>query len=327
MAVAVVDREGTETFRPSRVPEPEQPAPGRWDDVTHRRVRWLFALAAVLVVALVVSLIVRPIGSYVTAVDGWGVDAFELLIGVLCLARYFEGSWRMGSPTARLFPLVMGVACVSWALGDVALTIESLGGASPSTPSVADAFYVGFFPVCFLAFALLIRRGNKSSLVSTSLDGLIAGLGVAAVSAAFVVAAVIRITGGGALAAATNLAYPLGDVLLLALAVGGCWCCPVDSACSSPWRASRSSPMPSATASTCFSPRADSATSATAQPGPSPSPSSLSPSGSSLRTSKSRGPTGSRGLPCPRSARASAWPSCSSPVSGTSAARPSPWRP
>ena len=33
--------------------------------------------------------------------------------------------------------------------------------------------------------------------------------------------AVIRITGGGALAAATNLAYPLGDVLLCALAIGG----------------------------------------------------------------------------------------------------------
>ena len=174
-----------------------------------------------MVFAFVVSLIVRPIGSYVTPVDGWGVNAFELLIGVLCLARYFEGSWRSSSSAARLFPLVMGVACLSWALGDIALTIESLGGANPPTPSVADGFYVCFFLLCFLGFALLIRRGNKSSLVSISLDGLIAGLGVAAVSAAFVVAAVIRITGGGALAAATNLAYPLGDVLLCALAIGG----------------------------------------------------------------------------------------------------------
>src|SRR3984957_417530 len=206
MAVAVVDREGIETVRPSPMPEASPPA--RWDDVTHQRVRWVFGLAAVLVVAFVVSLIVRPIGSYVTPVDGWGVDAFEFLIGVLCLARYFEGSWRSSSSAARLFPLVMGVACVSWALGDTALTIESLGGANPPTPSVADGFFVCFFLLCLLAFALLIRRENKSSLVSISLDGLIAGLGVAAVSAAFVVAAVIRITGGGALAAATNLAYP-----------------------------------------------------------------------------------------------------------------------
>ena len=44
---------------------------------------------------------------------------------------------------------------------------------------------------------------------------------MAALSAAFVVAAVIRVTGGGALAAATNLIYPLGDVLLFALCVAG----------------------------------------------------------------------------------------------------------
>ena len=104
MAVAVVDREGTETVRPPRVPEAQEPTPGRWDDVTHQRVRWLFALAAVLVVAFTVSLVVRPIGSYVTPVDGWGVDAFELLIGVLCLARYFEGSWRSSSPRPGCSP-------------------------------------------------------------------------------------------------------------------------------------------------------------------------------------------------------------------------------
>ncbi len=58
-------------------------------------------------------------------------------------------------------------------------------------------------------------------MFTTSLDGLIAGLGVAALAAAFVVAEVIRVTGGGSLAAATQLVYPLGDLLLLALCVGG----------------------------------------------------------------------------------------------------------
>ena len=142
-------------------------------------------------------------------------------MGNICLARYFESSWRQSSSVARLFPLIMGVACISWAVGDFALTTESLGGATPPVPSVADAFYVGFFILCFLAFAFLIRRGNRGSLFATSLDGLIAGLGVAALSAAFVVAAVIRVTGGGPLAAGTQLIYPLGDLLLFALCVGG----------------------------------------------------------------------------------------------------------
>ena len=185
------------------------------------RVRWVLGICASLVAAYFISLLVRNTGSSYTPVDGWGVVLLEITVGNLCLARYFEGSWRTSSSVARLFPLIMGVACISWAVGDLALTVESLGGATPPTPSVADAFYVAFFPLCFLAFALLIRRGNRSSLLATSLDGLIAGLGVAALSAAFVVAAVVRVTGGGALAAATNLIYPLGDVLLFALCVAG----------------------------------------------------------------------------------------------------------
>ncbi len=216
-----MDHEGTDPVRPPTPPRPAADVPpARGLDGLSRRIRWIFAAAAVLVVALVVSLVVRPIGASFTPVDGWGVDALEITMGALCMARYFEGSWRSSSPVARLFPLVIGVACLSWGLGDVAITIESMGGATPSVPSAADAFYVCFFLLCFASFALLIRRGNRSSLLATSLDGLIACLGVAAVSAAFVVAAVVKVTGGGTLAAVTQLDYPLGDILLLALAIG-----------------------------------------------------------------------------------------------------------
>jgi two-component system sensor histidine kinase/response regulator len=187
----------------------------------NRRSRLVFGIAGALVVALVVSLIVRPIGSYVTPVDGWGVDALELTMGALCVARYFEGSWRASTSVVRVFPLVIGVACISWGVGSVVLTMESLGGAPPPVPSTADAFHFLFFPLCFIAFALLIRRGNQGSLVQTSLDGLVAAFAAAAFSATFVVAEVIRVTGGSSLAVATHLVYPLADVLLLALAVGG----------------------------------------------------------------------------------------------------------
>ncbi len=226
MAVTVVagteaaeSREPLADRRTAAVGPTEAPAPE-----AHRvptRVRWVLGICAALVAAYFISLLARSTGSSYTPVDGWGVVLFEFTVGNLCLARYFEGSWRTSSSVARLFPLIMGVACISWAVGDLALTAESLGGATPPTPSVADAFYVGFFLLCFLALALLIRRGNRGSLFVTSLDGLIAGLGVAALSAAFVVAAVVRVTGGGPLAAATNLIYPLGDLLLFALCVGG----------------------------------------------------------------------------------------------------------
>ena len=122
VAVAVVDTEGTGTPGAPQTPGPAGGAPqAGGDDGVHRRMRWIFAIAALLVVAFLVSLVVRPIGAYFAPVDGWGVDALELTMGALCVARYFEGSWRSSSSVARLFPLVMGVACIAWGLGDVAI--------------------------------------------------------------------------------------------------------------------------------------------------------------------------------------------------------------
>ena len=185
------------------------------------RARWTFRISAVILVAFLTSLILRRTGSHYTPVDGWGVSVFELAMGALCMRRFFAPSWRSNQSAARFFPLVLGAAITSWALGDVALTVESLGGATPSVPSIADGFYVGFYPLCFISFIMVIRRGTSGSLVATSLDGVIAGFAVAAMSAAFLFSAVLHATGGSDLSTATNMAYPVGDFLLLALALGG----------------------------------------------------------------------------------------------------------
>jgi len=185
------------------------------------RVRWIFGVSAALVVAFFVSVIVRPVGSYYTPVDGWGVDAFELAMGAVCIWRYFDLSGGAGRSTAPLFPLVLGAACLTWALGDVAVTIQTLGGATLPSPSVADGFYLCCFPLFFAGFIMVVRRGNSGSLIATSLDGLIVGLAAASVSAAFLLSAVLKTTHGSALSAATQMAYPVADLLLLALAIGG----------------------------------------------------------------------------------------------------------
>ncbi|HEY5456999.1 MAG TPA: response regulator [Acidothermaceae bacterium] len=185
------------------------------------RVRWALYFSGAVVVAFIVSMVIRAAGSDYPPVDDWGVDLFELAMGGLCIWRYVDQTWRSSASVTKAFPLVLGVACLAWGLGDVALTIESLGGATAPVPSVADGIYAVFFPLCFVGFTMVIRRGNSGSLVATSLDGLIAGLGAASISAAYVFHAVVKAGGGTALGSATNLAYPVGDLLLLALAVGG----------------------------------------------------------------------------------------------------------
>jgi diguanylate cyclase (GGDEF)-like protein len=53
------------------------------------------------------------------------------------------------------------------------------------------------------------------------LDGAVAGLGAAALCAAFAFQSILHLAGDGPAAVATELAYPVGDVLLLVMAVGG----------------------------------------------------------------------------------------------------------
>jgi diguanylate cyclase (GGDEF)-like protein len=180
--------------------------------------RWtvwaVFGVLALLLAAYCAFLIDQPNHQYSTWLDGWGIDAVELVAGSLCVAQGFVRT------RGRAVPIVLGISLLSWAIGDVVLTIESLGGATPPTPSLADAFYLAFFPLAYVA-VILFMRGEVRRINNPSwLDSVVAGLGAASVCAAFAFRSVVSATGGSGLAVATNLAYPVGDLLLLSLVVG-----------------------------------------------------------------------------------------------------------
>jgi hypothetical protein len=174
-----------------------------------------YALMGVLLAGYLAFLAVRGPSGDSLLVSGWGAASFELAAGALCLAR------GVTQRPGRAVALTLGFAITSWALGDFALTAESLGGANPSTPSLADAFYLGFYPLAYVAAVLFIRGDTQKLTTPSWLDGAVAGVGTAAVCAAFVFERVLRLTGGNSAATATNLAYPIGDVLLLSLVMGG----------------------------------------------------------------------------------------------------------
>ncbi len=176
-------------------------------------VRLSYAALAVLLVAYI-AVKVAGADHNQTLIDGWMVDAFELAAGGLCVARGLRA--RSGGAVA----IVLGLALVSWSLGDLALTIESLGGATPPTPSVADAFYLGFFPLAYVAIVLLMHGQAGRLPVTSWLDAGVAGLGAAAVCSAFAFHSLLKLAGGSPLEVATNLAYPIGDLLLLFLVAG-----------------------------------------------------------------------------------------------------------
>lgn len=182
---------------------------------TQRRVTRTYAVMALTVLAYTIWVIVRGSGQGSPAIDNWGVAGFEIVASVLCLGR------AAVSGRDRAMVIVMGLGLMAWATGDLALAAESVGGATPPTPSVADAFYIAFYPLTYVALMLLVRRRVKRFSMATWLDGIVAGLGAAAICAAFVFQGVLRSAGGHPGAVAVNLIYPVGDLLLLIMVVGG----------------------------------------------------------------------------------------------------------
>jgi len=181
-----------------------------------RRAAWAaFALLALLLVAYLVFLLARDSWHFSPWLDGWLVVGFEMIATGLCLAR----GWGRGR--RRRVPLLLGAGCLSWTLGDLMLTLESLGGGSVPAPSLADAFYLGFFPLAFAAVVLFVRGEVKRGDALNWLDGAIAAIGMAALCSGLAFHGLERLFEGPSLAAVTSLAYPVGDVILLGL-VAGC---------------------------------------------------------------------------------------------------------
>jgi len=154
-------------------------------------------------------------GNSSRLVNGWGVSVFELLGAGLCIAA---GLTRR---TARWVPIVLGAALMAWAVGHLTETIETIGGATPPEAALYDAFQLAFYPLAYVAFALYLRGEVRRLATLNWLDGIIAGLGAAALCAATAFHEVVGLTGKYGLATAVNLAYPVGDLLLLLLVVGG----------------------------------------------------------------------------------------------------------
>jgi diguanylate cyclase len=180
-----------------------------------RRNMWkAFGVLAVLLIAYFISVLVRG-GSEWLWLDGWCVTGFEFVASSICIYKGFA------QRTNRAVPLTLGFALLAWTLGDFILTAESLGGANPPTPSYADIAYLLFYPIAYVGTVLLLQKALGRLARPNWLDGVVAGLGAAALCGAFAFHSIEHAVGLSGLGTAVNLAYPVGDLLLLILVIGG----------------------------------------------------------------------------------------------------------
>jgi two-component system cell cycle response regulator len=173
-------------------------------------------LASLLLLAASVSLgfvVLRALGVVPPVLEGvWdkAYNACELLAIAACALR----AARTSGPE-RLAWIVLTFGLVGYAAADIYWTVALEDLASPPYPSLADAGYLSIYPAAFAALVLLLRARGGRPPAALWLDGLVCGLAVAAAGAALVLD-VVASTDGTLATVATNLAYPLGDLTLLA---------------------------------------------------------------------------------------------------------------
>src|SRR5439155_2143111 len=87
-------------------------------------------------------------------------------------------------------------------------------------PSVCDALWLSLYPASYAGLLWLARGHGRSARAGVWLDGIVAGLGIAAIGAAVVLEPVLDGATGSTAAVMTNLAYPVGDMILAGLVMG-----------------------------------------------------------------------------------------------------------
>jgi len=197
-------------MRPSLLPLASVLAP--------RERRWLRVTTALLMALVAATGVHAAFGvgghSVEQPIRDWVTSAVYILVGVIVC-------WRaVRSMEARRSWVFFSVGISVYGLGNVlwAAWIEHLP--NPPIPSISDGMWLTLYPTCYIGILGLARVRERRVPARIWLDGIIAGLGVAAVGAAIVVRPVLASVTGDTTAVITEMAYPLCDLLLAALVVG-----------------------------------------------------------------------------------------------------------
>jgi two-component system, cell cycle response regulator len=176
------------------------------------------ALGALLASGLAVQLIVT-LGPWPNStLDGAFMETIYdgVLLGSALLCGLRAAARREERPAWGLFALGLAL----YAGGNIYWSLALADLDEAPFPSIADGLWLSFYPLAYVAIALLAKARMPRLGVRLWLDGVIAALTVAAISAAVIFKAVRASTGGDTAAIVTNLAYPLADMVLVGLVVG-----------------------------------------------------------------------------------------------------------
>lgn len=182
-------------------------------DLTSWRVTLPFGLAAAGTVFYLVWVLLGQ-GAGTAVLAHWIYCGAIAMASVACfaratLAREVRGAWA-----------AFGLGLASWAAGTVYYFDAFDALKTMPYPSWADAGYLAAMPCFFVGVASLIKHRIGHFTASSWLDGAIGALGAAALGTALIAPALVDLTHGDPATVLTNLAYPLGYLMLIGLIAG-----------------------------------------------------------------------------------------------------------
>jgi diguanylate cyclase (GGDEF)-like protein len=189
------------------------------DAQRHKRQRRYLRLSQAVALAFLLALALHALfwrgGALDVFFDDWVYNGLVLSAAASCLLRAALIR-RLRLPWALL-----GAGLTLWAAAEITNTVYLWQLPDPPYPSIADGLWLAFYPASYVALVMLVRGRMKGQRrASLWLDGLVAALAVGALGEVLIFQPVMKTSGGTALQVATDLAYPLCDLLLLSLVVG-----------------------------------------------------------------------------------------------------------
>ena len=177
-------------------------------------VRALRVAAAVALAALLAQGVLGSPADRLDAFFGsWVYDGVILASAVLCLLRAVlvrreRAGWAF-----------LAAALLAWSAGEIHWTL-SPDSADSTGPGVTGWLELSFYPLSYVAIVLMVRSRLRGASARLWLDGVLGALGAACVAAVFLFEPLIGASAEPGTLLLTDVAYPIGDLLLLAVVVG-----------------------------------------------------------------------------------------------------------
>ena len=147
----------------------------------------------------------------------WEDGVYVLVVlacGLVCLLRAINGE------ADRVAWACIGTGLTSYGFGAVVFYTFLQNLDHIPYPSVSDGLWLMLYPLAIAGIGLMVRARTAGSVASMWLDGVVSGLGLVSLSAAFVFPRITADAGGPLAGMIASFLYPSLDLALVATTVG-----------------------------------------------------------------------------------------------------------